>query len=135
LKSLSRAEALSAKECTSRVARFLLHSKLQVTGTLPSKNIDTGMGLERISMIMQDKETLFDTDLFLPLSKELSKYVDKPNSKYEKVILDHLKSSTFMISDGVVPTNEGRGYILRRLIRRAIRAFNQVSTQEISLSF
>ena len=107
----------------------------QVTGTLPSKNIDTGMGLERISMIMQDKETLFDTDLFLPLSKELSKYVDKPNSKYEKVILDHLKSSTFMISDGVVPTNEGRGYILRRLIRRAIRAFNQVSTQEISLSF
>ena len=63
----------------------------QVIGTLPSKNIDTGMGLERISMIMQNKETLFETDLFFPLSQELSKYVDKPNSKYEKVILDHLE--------------------------------------------
>ena len=98
----------------------------EVVGELPDKNIDTGMGLERISMIMQDKDNLFDTDLFQPLYKELKNKTDKTNKKYEKIIIDHVKSSTFMISDGVVPTNEGRGYVLRRLIRRAIRAYNQL---------
>ena len=106
-----------------------------VVDKLPQKNIDTGMGLERISMIMQEKDTLFETDLFQPLYDELHKYIDKPNPKYEKVILDHIKSTTFMISDGVIPTNEGRGYILRRLIRRAIRAFNQISNKDVSLTF
>ena len=94
----------------------------QVIDELPNKNIDTGMGLERIAMILQEKETLFDTDLFSPLINELKTKIDKSNSKFEKVIIDHIKTTTFMLADGVVPTNEGRGYILRRLIRRAVRA-------------
>ena len=107
----------------------------EVVGELPDKNIDTGMGLERISMIMQDKDNLFDTDLFQPLYKELKNKTDKTNKKYEKIIIDHVKSSTFMISDGVVPTNEGRGYVLRRLIRRAIRAYNQLKNNSSSLDY
>ena len=93
------------------------------------------MVLERISMIMQEKDNLFDTDLFQPLYKELISNTDKSDNKYEKIILDHVKSSTFMISDGVVPTNEGRGYVLRRLIRRAIRAYNQLKNKSSSLDY
>ena len=107
----------------------------QIVDELPKKNIDTGMGLERISMIMQNKDNLFDTDLFEPLYKALIDRTDKPGNKYEKIIIDHIKSSTFMISDGVVPTNEGRGYILRRLIRRAIRAYNQIKQSTSSLDY
>jgi len=107
----------------------------EVVGELPEKNIDTGMGLERISMIMQDKDNLFDTDLFQPLYKELKNKTDKTDKKYENIIIDHVKSSTFMISDGVVPTNEGRGYVLRRLIRRAIRAYNQLKNNSSSLDY
>ena len=84
------------------------------------------MGLERIAMILQEKDHLFQTDLFESLHNKLIKNIDTRNDKYEKVILDHIKAATFMISDGVVPTNEGRGYILRRLIRRCIRAYNQL---------
>ena len=107
----------------------------QIVDELPKKNIDTGMGLERISMIMQDKDNLFDTDLFQPLYKALLKNTNNSVDKYEKIIIDHIKSSTFMISDGVVPTNEGRGYVLRRLIRRAIRAYNQINNSPSSLDY
>jgi len=107
----------------------------QIVDELPDKNIDTGMGLERISMILQNKENLFDTDLFQPLYNELIKNTDNSDEKYEKIIIDHIKSSTFMISDGVVPTNEGRGYVLRRLIRRAIRAYNQLNNTSSSLDY
>jgi alanyl-tRNA synthetase len=107
----------------------------QIVDELPKKNIDTGMGLERISMIMQDKDNLFDTDLFQPLYKALLKNTNNSVDKYEKIIIDHIKSSTFMISDGVVPTNEGRGYVLRRLIRRAIRAYNQIKNSPSSLDY
>ena len=107
----------------------------QVIDELPNKNIDTGMGLERIAMILQEKETLFDTDLFSPLINELKTKIDKSNSKFEKVIIDHIKTTTFMLADGAVPTNEGRGYILRRLIRRAVRANNQLCDEYVSLSY
>ena len=107
----------------------------QVIDELPNKNIDTGMGLERIAMILQEKETLFDTDLFSPLINELKTKIDKSNAKFEKVIIDHIKTTTFMLADGVVPTNEGRGYILRRLIRRAVRANNQLGDEYVSLSY
>ena len=106
-----------------------------VVDELPNKNIDTGMGLERIAMVMQNKKNIFDTDLFLPLYKALLKNTDQSDEKYEKIIIDHIKSSTFMISDGVVPTNEGRGYVLRRLIRRAIRAYNQLKNSAASLDY
>lgn len=92
---------------------------------LPQKNIDTGAGLERFACIMQDVETNFDTDLFLPYIKEIEK---KANQKYEgkaklayRVISDHIRSLTFALADGAMFSNEGRGYVLKRLLRRASR--------------
>ena len=106
-----------------------------VIGELPAKNIDTGMGLERIAMVLQDKSSPFEIDTFLPIYNLLKPKIKNENSKFERIVLDHMKASTFMLSDGVVPTNEGRGYILRRLIRRAIRAFYGLTTNIESLEF
>ena len=106
-----------------------------VVGELPAKNIDTGMGLERIAMVLQDKESPFEIDTFESIYEKLMPKIKNPNKKYERIILDHMKASTFMISDGVVPTNEGRGYILRRLIRRAIRAYYGLTNEIDSIEF
>lgn len=92
---------------------------------LPRKNIDTGMGLERITSILEDTETDFETDLFLPIIKSIEsiagkKYRNSPKeSRSFRAIADHIRAITFLISDGVVPSNEKRGYVLRRLIRRS----------------
>ena len=103
----------------------------EVIGELPSKNIDTGMGLERLAMILQDKDSPFEIDTFSNMYIALKKVIVNNNKKLERIVLDHVKASTFMISDGVVPTNEGRGYILRR----AIRAINILSDDLMSLDF
>lgn len=94
--------------------------------TLENKNIDTGMGLERLALITQQVESVFDTDIFCKLIEAIIKYgsIEKVSDevKYScKVIADHARSITFLICDGVTPSNEGRGYVLRRLIRRSIR--------------
>jgi alanyl-tRNA synthetase len=94
---------------------------------LPNKNIDTGMGLERIAVVLQDATNVFETDLLIPVVKRisaLSKQAYGRNTKTDtsiKVIADHARAIAFLIGDGVLPSNEGRGYILRRLIRRAVR--------------
>lgn len=94
---------------------------------LPAKNIDTGMGLERIVSVLQDVPTNFDTDLFIPIIREIEKLsgakygVSKEQDVAFKVIADHIRTVTFAIADGALPSNEGRGYILRRLLRRAVR--------------
>ncbi len=90
---------------------------------LPSKNIDTGMGLERMACVIQNKDTNFETDLFFPIIKEISKIAQKPykGEMSFKVIADHIRTVTFAISDGATLSNEGRGYVLRRLLRRAIK--------------
>ena len=106
-----------------------------VVGELPAKNIDTGMGLERIAMVLQDKESPFEIDTFDSIYEQLKPKIKNSNKKYERIILDHMKASTFMISDGVVPTNEGRGYILRRLIRRAIRAYYGLTDEIDTIEF
>src|SRR5216683_1176170 len=81
--------------------------------------IDTGMGIERISYILQGKTNLFETDLFEPLIKLIRDHSKKPTTLSERIIADHIRAATFVIADGVLPSNEGRGYVLRRLIRRA----------------
>ena len=92
---------------------------------LPQKNIDTGMGLERMTCIIQGGRTNFDTDLFLPIIHEIEKLSGKTydpdgeNMSF-KVIADHIRSLSFAIGDGALPGNEGRGYVLRRLLRRAV---------------
>ncbi len=93
---------------------------------LPQKNIDTGMGLERLVCLVQDGETNFDTDLFLPIIHETEKYAKHPYSDPEykmayRVIADHIRTVTFAIADGATFSNEGRGYVLRRVLRRAAR--------------
>lgn len=94
---------------------------------LPRKNIDTGMGLERIASLKQGAPTIFETDLVRPIIdriERLSGVALGENEKLDvslKVIADHVRAATFLISDGVIPSNEARGYILRRLLRRAVR--------------
>ena len=94
---------------------------------LPSKNIDTGLGLERMAAIQQDVESVYDTDLFRPLielAEELSgrSYrADEKTTRAMRILADHSRGMTQLISDGVVPSNEDRGYILRRIMRRAIQ--------------
>ncbi|WP_407857001.1 alanine--tRNA ligase [Enterococcus hailinensis] len=102
------------------------HTPQDTYEPLPHQNIDTGMGLERMVSIIQDAPTNFETDLFLPIIgkvEELSgkKYsVDKQLDVSFKVIADHIRSLAFAIGDGALPSNEGRGYVLRRLLRRAV---------------
>ena len=93
---------------------------------LPQNNIDTGMGLERLCMVMQNKQNIFETDLFTPLTdaaKEALHIEGKTPLEISalRIIADHVRSSSFLIAEGILPSNEGRGYILRRLIRRAAR--------------
>jgi alanyl-tRNA synthetase len=90
---------------------------------LKSKGIDTGMGLERITSVLQGVDSNFDTDLFLPLIDEIKKKTKQtsPSQVSLNIISDHVRAATHLISDGVIPENGGRGYVLRRLIRRAVR--------------
>ena len=94
---------------------------------LENKNIDTGMGLERLAVVVQDVDSVFDIDTMKAIRDKICSLAGKEYQKDEKddvsirLITDHIRSSTFMVSDGIMPSNEGRGYVLRRLIRRAVR--------------
>jgi alanyl-tRNA synthetase len=103
---------------------------------LPSPSIDTGMGLERVATVLQGKDDNFDTDLFVPLIEAVCDMAQKeyPSSDQSdvavKIIADHIRAVTFLISDGIMPSNEGRGYVLRRLIRRSFRQGNFIGLEE-----
>lgn len=115
---------------------------------LPKQNIDTGMGLERMASVVQDVPTNFDTDLFMPIIEKIEEFA---NRKYKrpgeidlseifgsdedintpfKVIADHIRTVAFAIGDGALPSNEGRGYVLRRLLRRAVRYAKQIGIEK-----
>lgn len=102
---------------------------------LDTKNIDTGMGLERLAMVMQDVATVYDIDLMQGLLQKISSIAkinypqDEDKNVPMRIIADHARSMTFLISDGVIPSNEGRGYVLRKLIRRASLQFYQLGVE------
>tara|TARA_Y200000002_G_scaffold185582_1_gene153255 strand:+ start:1122 stop:3749 length:2628 start_codon:yes stop_codon:yes gene_type:complete len=97
---------------------------------LPKPSVDTGMGLERICAVMQNEHSNYDTDLFIPILEYIKKNVDNKFHKEissMKVIADHIRSICFLISEGIRPSNEGHGYVLRRIIRRAIRHSQKIN--------
>nr|WP_319491905.1 alanine--tRNA ligase [uncultured Desulfobacter sp.] len=103
---------------------------------LPKPSIDTGMGLERIISVLQNVPTNFDTDLFVPIMERVGELAGKKRGESKevevamKVIADHSRASAFLICDGVLPSNEGRGYVLRRIMRRAIRYGRSIGLTE-----
>lgn len=103
---------------------------------LPSPSIDTGMGLERLAVCLQGRKSNFDTDLFSPLIEALCNLCHREYPMGDegdvavRVIVDHIRTISFLIGDGIMPSNEGRGYVLRRLIRRAFRRGNPLGLQE-----
>lgn len=104
---------------------------------LPHKNIDTGMGLERVVSIFENAPTNFETDLFMPLIKQTEKFSgskkygeSKEDDIQFKIIADHIRTITFAISDGALPSNVGRGYVIRRLLRRAVVAGKKLGIDE-----
>ncbi len=102
---------------------------------LSQKNIDTGMGLERLASVVQDVDSIFDVDTILALRTKVCEiagvtYKEKEETDVSiRIITDHIRSATFMISDGIMPSNEGRGYVLRRIIRRAARQGRKLGIQ------
>ena len=107
---------------------------------LPAPSIDTGMGLERATIIMQNATTMYETDLFAPLINKVldlttRSYGENTETDYAiRAVAEHSRSSTFLTADGVVPGNEGRGYVLRRVIRRAIRLGRKIGIEENFMS-
>lgn len=111
-----------------------------ILGELPSKNIDTGMGLERVAFLMQGVDNIYEIDQVRPLiehSEKLSGITYGENEEHDvrmRVIADHVRSSLMLMSDGVTPANEGRGYILRRLLRRVIRSLRLLGVEKPSMA-
>src|SRR5690606_6059267 len=115
---------------------FMQHMQAndEIVGDLPRPSIDTGMGLERIATVLQGVHNVFDTDTFrniIQVSEELTGVrAEGDKAASHRVIADHLRSSSFLISDGVLPSNEGRGYVLRRIMRRAMRHAHLLGAEE-----
>jgi alanyl-tRNA synthetase len=91
----------------------------KIIGNLPKPSVDTGAGLERLAMVMQGVDNIYDTDLLKPVIENIKKQTINWDLRKARIVADHLRSSVFLISDGIVPSNTGRGYILRRLLRKS----------------
>ncbi|HXF02508.1 MAG TPA: alanine--tRNA ligase, partial [Arthrobacter sp.] len=118
----------------------------EILGELPQKNIDTGLGMERLAMILQGVENMYETDQVRPVLDKAAEISGKEYTSAEsdddphhtddvrlRVVADHIRSALMLISDGVTPSNEGRGYVLRRLIRRAVRAMRLLGVENACL--
>ena len=114
----------------------------KIVGNLASKNVDTGAGFERITMVLQGKDNIFDTDIFSPIIGKMDEFVSdatvdrlgaKEIMRAKRVIADHVRAAVMLISDGVEPSNTDQGYILRRLIRRAVRFADELGMKHSTL--
>ncbi|HEX5479915.1 MAG TPA: alanine--tRNA ligase [Dehalococcoidia bacterium] len=104
---------------------------------LPKKNIDTGSGLERVACVLQGKDTVYETDIFRPIIARVEQVAgvrygleDEAVNRAVRVVAEHTRAATFLITDGVMPSNEGRGYVLRRILRRAVYFLTQLTSAE-----
>jgi alanyl-tRNA synthetase len=104
----------------------------KVVGELPNKNVDTGSGFERLVAVIQGKRSVFDTDIFQPILSKIEELAESTvtDTWSQRVIADHIRTSVFMIADGVLPSNTDRGYILRRLLRRAVRFADSIDLKD-----
>ncbi len=102
----------------------------EIAGELPQKNVDTGAGLERITAVMQGTTNIFDTDLFLPLLTIIKDKAENYRELDARIVADHIKTAVFMIQDGIVVSNTGRGYVLRRILRRAYHSLESMQCSE-----
>jgi alanyl-tRNA synthetase len=106
----------------------------EIVGDLPRRNIDTGSSIERVAMVLQDTSSFFETDLFAPLLDEVQSLAgvhygaDEQHDVSIRIIGEHARSASFLVADGVLPSNEGRGYLLRRMLRRVVSAARRLGT-------
>ena len=101
---------------------------------LVKKNVDTGMGLERTTAVVNNHATVFDTDLFEPIMAKINELSKNDDERAKRIVADHIRSAVFMIADGVIPSNTDRGYILRRILRRAVRYTDVLGMAQDSLN-
>ena len=106
----------------------------KVIGKLAKQNVDTGSGLERVTAVVQGKDNVFATDLFVPILNKIAEHSQHSDARAARIIADHLRAATFLIADGVTPGTTDQPYILRRLLRRAIRYTNTLGMAEGSLT-
>jgi alanyl-tRNA synthetase len=120
----------------SQLSAVRSKADFDVEGDLPAKNIDTGLGLERVASLLQGKQNLYEIDEVFPVIERASELADKPYGRDHgddvrlRVVSDHVRSALMLIGDGVTPSNEGRGYVLRRLLRRVIRSMRLLGVQQ-----
>ncbi|MEK7514653.1 MAG: alanine--tRNA ligase [Patescibacteria group bacterium] len=102
----------------------------KVVSRLKQRNVDTGAGLERLAMVMQGKSNIFETDLFTPIMQKINEFTSLEDVKAKRIIADHIRTSVFLIADGVIPSNTDSGYVLRRLIRRTTYYCNLIGLKD-----
>ena len=105
----------------------------KVIGKLAKKNVDTGSGLERVTMVVQGKDNIYETDILFPVIKKIQNNAKSSDVRAMRIIADHIRTATFMIADGVLPGNTDRGYVLRRLLRRARYFYDSIGANDQAL--
>jgi len=131
-KGITRDQFLKADEARQVVEVwndvFMQYEKKdgKIIANLPKPSVDTGAGLERLAMTLQGVDNIYDTDLLKETMKVIDSLANVDNLRAKRIIADHIKSSSFLINDGVIPSNVGRGYVLRKLIRRAVRYSREI---------
>jgi len=115
---------------------FIQYNKTKEGKYLPlkQKTVDTGMGVERTTAMLENKETVFETEMFKPIMDKIKENVKEPNTKSMRIVADHLRAATFILAENIAPSNLDQGYVLRRLIRKSIRHFRILDIEKENFS-